>query len=46
MLADVNGSNVDIDWESARRANHENWNDRVPLHEVAYGLDPTTIPRI
>lgn len=39
MLACVNGSNVDIDWESARRANHENWNDRVPLHEVAYGLD-------
>jgi len=26
------------DWESARRANLDNWNDRVPLHEQAYGL--------
>lgn len=39
MLACVNGSNVSIDWESARRANYDNWNDRVPLHEAAYGLD-------
>lgn len=38
-LACVNGSNVSIDWEAARHANQENWNDRVPLHEVAYGLD-------
>jgi len=35
----VNGNNVDIDWESARLANQENWEDRVPVHEEAYGLD-------
>lgn len=35
----MNGSNVDVDWESARDANQENWEDRVPLHEDAYGLD-------
>lgn len=34
----MNGSNVDIDWESARRANQENWEDRVPVHTEAYGL--------
>lgn len=35
----MNGSNVDIDWESARHANQENWEDRVPVHEVAYGIE-------
>ncbi|WP_285365557.1 MULTISPECIES: bifunctional 2-polyprenyl-6-hydroxyphenol methylase/3-demethylubiquinol 3-O-methyltransferase UbiG [unclassified Microbacterium] len=35
----MNGSNIDIDWTVARDANQDNWNDRVPLHEVAYGLD-------
>ena len=35
----MNGSNVDIDWESARRANQANWEDRVPVHEEAYGLE-------
>lgn len=35
----MNGSNVDIDWESARHANQENWEDRVPVHAEAYGLD-------
>lgn len=35
----MNGSNVEIDWEAARSANLQNWNDRVPLHEAAYGLD-------
>ncbi|MFP7760146.1 class I SAM-dependent methyltransferase [Marisediminicola sp. LYQ85] len=30
---------VDIEWESARAANLANWEDRVPLHEVAYGVD-------
>lgn len=35
----MSGSNVDIDWESARRANQENWEDRVPVHQEAYGLD-------
>lgn len=30
---------VTIDWETARQANLGNWDDRVPLHEVAYGLD-------
>lgn len=35
----MNGRNVDIEWQAARDANHDNWNDRVPLHETAYGLD-------
>ena len=35
----MNGSNVDIDWESARHANQENWEDRVPVHQEAYGLE-------
>ncbi|WP_120492956.1 class I SAM-dependent methyltransferase [Microbacterium phyllosphaerae] len=35
----MNGSNVEIDWEAARTANLQNWDDRVPLHEAAYGLD-------
>lgn len=38
-LSPVNGSNVDIAWEAARAANRENWDDRVPLHEIAYGID-------
>lgn len=28
-----------VGWEAARDANLANWNERVPLHEVAYGLD-------
>lgn len=35
----MNGSNVEIDWESARAVNRDNWDDRVPLHRDAYGLD-------
>lgn len=35
----MNGRNVEIDWEAARTANRQNWDDRVPLHEAAYGLD-------
>ncbi|MGN7947834.1 class I SAM-dependent methyltransferase [Microbacterium sp. 22215] len=35
----MNGSNIEIDWEAARGANLQNWDDRVPLHEAAYGLD-------
>lgn len=35
----MNGRNIEIDWDAARGANLENWNDRVPLHEQAYGLD-------
>ncbi len=31
--------NVEIAWEAARHANQQNWDDRVPLHEDAYGLD-------
>ena len=41
----VTPRNVDIDWEAARHANQQNWDDRVPLHQAAYGLeaydDPT-----
>ncbi|MFK4760716.1 class I SAM-dependent methyltransferase [Microbacterium sp. ZW T5_45] len=35
----MDGVNVKIDWTDARDANHANWEDRVPLHEAAYGLD-------
>ncbi|MCI1018054.1 class I SAM-dependent methyltransferase [Microbacterium sp. C5A9] len=35
----MNGSNVEIDWEAARSANLQNWDDRVPLHQAAYGVD-------
>ncbi len=35
----MNGRNIEIGWDAARGANLENWNDRVPLHEQAYGLD-------
>ncbi|KAA0961016.1 class I SAM-dependent methyltransferase [Microbacterium sp. ANT_H45B] len=35
----MNAQNVEIDWEAARTANLQNWDDRVPLHEAAYGLD-------
>lgn len=42
-MGNVDG--VDIDWATARAANLENWDDRVPLHEEAYNLaafrDPT-----
>lgn len=34
----MNGDATDIDWDNARAANRENWDDRVPLHENAYGL--------
>lgn len=27
------------DWETARSTNLSNWEDRVPLHEAAYGLE-------
>ncbi|MGM1015913.1 MAG: class I SAM-dependent methyltransferase [Actinomycetota bacterium] len=33
------GSDSDVDWDTARRTNLANWDDRVPLHEAAYGLD-------
>jgi SAM-dependent methyltransferase len=29
---------VSIDWPEARASNRENWEDRVPLHERAYGI--------
>ena len=35
----MTGQNVQIGWDAARQANQENWEDRVPLHETAYGLD-------
>ncbi|MBP2413576.1 SAM-dependent methyltransferase [Arthrobacter stackebrandtii] len=27
-----------VDWETARASNLDNWEDRVPLHEAAYGI--------
>jgi 2-polyprenyl-3-methyl-5-hydroxy-6-metoxy-1,4-benzoquinol methylase len=41
----VNGSNIEIDWEAAREANLRNWDERVPLHEAAYGLDAFDDPQ-
>lgn len=35
----MNGDSVEIGWDAARSANLRNWDDRVPLHEEAYGLD-------
>lgn len=34
----MNGDATEIDWEDARRANRDNWDDRVPLHTNAYGI--------
>ena len=33
-----------VDWESARAINRENWEDRVPLHEKAYGVSALNDP--
>ena len=33
-----------IDWNSARAANLENWEDRVPLHEDSYGIEALDHP--
>jgi SAM-dependent methyltransferase len=35
----TNGNDIDVDWTEARDANRTNWDDRVPLHESAYGLE-------
>ncbi|WP_425954765.1 class I SAM-dependent methyltransferase [Xylanimonas sp. McL0601] len=35
----MTGDDVAIGWAEAREANRLNWEDRVPLHEAAYGLD-------
>lgn len=35
----MDGESVDVAWVDAREANQQNWDDRVPLHQVAYGLD-------
>lgn len=34
----------DIDWDSARASNLANWEDRVPLHEEAYGISALDDP--
>lgn len=41
----MNGRNVEIAWDAAREANLQNWDDRVPLHVDAYGLDAFDDPR-
>lgn len=38
-MTDPSMSSVRIDWDEARDANRENWDDRVALHVEAYGLD-------
>ncbi|WP_045732770.1 class I SAM-dependent methyltransferase [Pseudarthrobacter chlorophenolicus] len=34
----MSDSPIAVDWETARATNRDNWEDRVPLHEEAYGL--------
>lgn len=43
-VADATTAPAGIDWDSARAANLANWDDRVPLHEVAYGVDALADP--
>ena len=33
------GADVPIDWEHGRETNLTNWEERVPIHEAAYGID-------
>lgn len=40
----MNDSRIAIDWDSARASNRENWEDRVPLHEEAYGISDLDDP--
>lgn len=35
----MNGDHVEIDWATAREANRDNWDDRVPLHAESYGRE-------
>ena len=37
-------SRIEIDWESARASNRDNWEDRVPLHEEAYAISALDDP--
>jgi len=41
----MSDNRVAIGWDSARASNLENWEDRVPLHEEAYGLGAFDDPR-
>ncbi|MCY1676274.1 class I SAM-dependent methyltransferase [Pseudarthrobacter sp. SL88] len=34
----MSDSRITVDWETARATNRDNWEDRVHLHEEAYGL--------
>ncbi|ACL38426.1 Methyltransferase type 12 [Pseudarthrobacter chlorophenolicus A6] len=34
----MSDSPIAVDWETARATNRDNWEDRVPLHEEAYGI--------
>lgn len=40
----MSDSSVSVDWESARATNRDNWEDRVPLHEVAYRVSDLDDP--
>jgi SAM-dependent methyltransferase len=35
---------IEVDWDSARASNLDNWEDRVPLHEAAYGVSDLDDP--
>lgn len=40
----MNDGRIAIDWVSARASNRDNWEDRVPLHEKAYGISDLDDP--
>ncbi|RAX51324.1 methyltransferase type 12 [Arthrobacter sp. AQ5-05] len=40
----MSDSRIEIDWESARTSNRDNWEDRVPLHETAYAVSDLDDP--
>ena len=46
----MNGEDAVVEWDEAREANLANWEERVALHEQAYGLgaydDPTHISTV
>lgn len=40
----MSDTRIAIDWETARTSNRENWEDRVRLHEKAYGISDMDDP--
>lgn len=40
----MTNESAEIDWAAARASNLDNWEDRVPLHEAAYGISSLDDP--